>query len=157
MPAIIVLSTCNALCITVASFDPDSEFTVKSLTRLERLGVINLEDLEMHKMQLANAVGIEAADLNISDSSLQLLEMWIKGPSKLRPTWRHFFWALREIKIAHIADHIEHYFSGMMAEQETPSEVDPSSRSEESERREEEVELQGENCKENFIPSYVEH
>ena len=136
------------MCIIVASFDRDNEFTVKSLNKLAAVGVINLRNLEKHERELANAVGIEAADLTKSDSSLQLLEMWIKGRAKLRPTWRHFFWALREIKLAHIADHMEHYFSRMVTEQETPSDVDPSPRSEESVRRGEEVELQGEICKE---------
>ena len=126
----------------------DSEFTVKFLNELERVGVINLRDLEKHKIQLADAVGIKAADLTKSDSSSRFFEMWIKGHAKLRPTWRHLFWALREIKLVHIADHIEHFFSGMTTEQETNSDVDPGPRSEESEGRGEENE--GEECKEHI-------
>ena len=119
-----------------------------SLKKLERVGVINLMDLKMHKVQIVNAVGIETADLMKSNSSLQLIEIWSKGRAKLRPTWRHLFWALREIKLAHIANQMEHYFSGTETEQDSPSNVDPSPRSKESERRGEEVERQGESCKE---------
>ena len=57
---------CISLCIIVTSFDQDSEFTVESLVELERVGVINLRNLEKHQKQLSNAVGIEAFDITKS-------------------------------------------------------------------------------------------
>lgn len=129
----IYTNVCQIMLISLCVY-LDKEFTMKSFGELEAVGVVNLRDIEKHKEQFANAVGIEAADLMKFYSFLQLLEMWIKGQAKLRPTWRHFLWILREIKLAHIADRIEHYFSGIVTD------VDPNPKNKESERSREEEE-----------------
>jgi hypothetical protein len=64
----------------------------------------------------------DKVDLPIDDSS-SLLEMWVQGRASLRPTWRHFFWALREIKLNHLADQIEASLTGVAVEQVATSTV----------------------------------
>ena len=114
-------------------FDPDSRFTMVALCELERFGVLNLKNLESYKKQLNEAVGIEATDLTYNSLS-SLLEMWIEGRASLDPTWRHLFWALRETKLNHFANQVESYLNGVVAKQETSSNLDPNPDSEASER-----------------------
>ena len=87
----------------------DTQFTMKSVHELEDRGVISWKDFDKQKMQLADTVEIEVSDLTESDSFIEVLEKWTEGRAKLRPTWRHLLWAVREIKLDHIADQIEHY------------------------------------------------
>ena len=94
----------------------DDHFTMEPLSRLEQIGIRALRELEAYKGQLQSVVGIDKVDLPIYNSS-SLLEMWIEGCASLRPTWRHFFWALREIKLNHLADQIEASLSVVAIEQ----------------------------------------
>ena len=106
---------------------------MKALRKLEGFGVINLKTLESYKRQLIDVVGIEATDLT-SVRLASLLEIWIQGRASLDPTWRHFFWALRETKLNHFANQIESYLNGVVAEQETSSNLDPNADRDGSER-----------------------
>ena len=106
-------------------FDPDSRFTMAALCKLEGFGVMNLKTLESYKRQLIDIVGIVATDLTSVSLSF-LLEMWIQGRASLDPTWRHLFWALRETKLNHFANQIESCLNGVVAEQETTSNLDPN-------------------------------
>ena len=125
--------------------DSDSHLTMKALLRLQLFGIISLRELDTHKRPLQCVVGIDKVDLPIDNSS-SLLEMWIQGHASLRPTWRHFFWALREIKLNHLADQIESFLSGVAVEQAATSNLDVSPGSEETEGREEDnKQEQGEN------------
>ena len=99
----------------------DGHFTMKTLSRLEQIGIRPLQELEAYKSQLQSVVGMDKVNLYRDDSS-SLLEMWVQGRASLRPTWRHFFWALREIKLNHLADQIEASLSGVAAEQAAISE-----------------------------------
>ena len=127
------------------TFDSDSRLTTEALSRLEQFGVTTLRELDAHRSPLQSVVGMDKVDLPIDNSS-SLLEMWIQGHASLRPTWRHFFWALREIKLNHLADQIEAFLSGVAVEQAATSNLDVSPGSEETERREEDNKLeQGEN------------
>ena len=104
------------------------------LSQFERIGIRPLQELEAYKSQLQSVVGMDKVDLSIDDSS-SLLEMWVQGHASLRPTWRHFFWALREIKLNHLADLIEASLS-----------IEQAAMSEETEGREEDNKQdQGEN------------
>ena len=94
---------------------------METLSRLERIGIRPLQELEAYKGQLQSVVGMDEVDLPIDNSS-SLLEMWIQGRASLRPTWRHFFWALREIKLNHLADQIEASLSGVAVVQAEISE-----------------------------------
>ena len=89
---------------------------MKTLSQLERIDIRPLRELEAFKSQLQSVVGMDKLDLPIDNSS-SLLEMWVQGRASLRPTWRHFFWALREIKLTHLADQIEASLSGVAVEQ----------------------------------------
>ena len=122
--------------VSYAVTDSDSHFTMEALSRLEQFGITPLEELEAYKRPLESVVGMDKVDLPI-DNSFSLLEMWVQGRASLRPTWRHFFWALREIKLNHLADQIEAFLSGVVVEQAATSNLDVSSGSEETEGWEE--------------------
>ena len=109
---------------------------MEALSQLEQIGITPLRELEAYKRPLQSVVEMDQVDLPI-DNSFSLLEMWIQGHANLRPTWRHFFWALREIKLNHLADQIEAFLSGMTVEQGAASDLDVSPGSEETEGREE--------------------
>ena len=123
-------------CLYAVTFDSDSHFTMEVISRLEQFGTKSLAELEAHKRPFQSVVGMDNVDLPI-DNSFSLLEMWVKGRASLRPTWRHFFWALREIKLNHLADQIEAFLSGVAVEQAATSNLDVYPGSEETEGREE--------------------
>ena len=114
----------------------DGHFTMETLSRLEQIGIRPLRELEAYKSPLQSVVGMDKIDLPIDDS-FSLLRMWVQGRASLRPTWRHFFWALREIKLNHLADQIEGLLSGVAVEQAAISE-------ETEEREEDNKQEQGE-------------
>ena len=98
------------------SFDSDSHFTIEALSRLEHIGITPLRELEASKSPLQSVTGMDKFDLPAH--AFSLLEMWVQGRASLRPTWRHFFWALREIKLNHLADQIEAFLSGEAREED---------------------------------------
>ena len=98
----------------------DGHFTMKAISRLKQIGITSLGELEAYKRPLQSVVGMDQVELPIDNSS-SLLEMWVQGHASLRPTWRHFFWALREIKLNHLADQIEALLSGVAVEQAATS------------------------------------
>ena len=118
------------------TFDSDSHFTMEVIYHLKQIGTISFAELEDYKRPLRSVVGLDNVDLPI-DNSFSLLEMWVQGHASLHPTWRHFFWALREIKLNHLADQIEAFLSGVAVEQAVTSNLDVSPGSEETEGREE--------------------
>ena len=116
---------------TVASFEPDS---LKALSRLEEMGVPIINKLEDYKQPLQSVIGIDELTCYL----FSILTRWLQGHAHLRPTWRHFIWALREIHLSHLADQIEYYLSGTSIEQPSSSNLDATPESEEPEEREEE-------------------
>ena len=125
----------------VVIFDSDSHLNVETLYRLEQFGITSLRELDAYKSPLQSVVGMDNVDPHIDNSS-SLLDMWVQGCASLRPTWRHFFWALREIKLNHLADQIEASLSGVAVEQTATSNLDVSPGSEETEEREEDNKLE---------------
>ena len=99
----------------------DGHFAMETLSQLEQIGIRPLRELEPYKGQFLSVVGMDKVDLPIDNSS-SLLETWVQGHASLRPTWRHFFWALREIKLNHLADQIDASLSGVAVEQAAISE-----------------------------------
>ena len=104
------------------SFDSDSHFTMEALSQLEQFGITSLRELDPYIRPLQSVVEV---DLPVDNSS-SLLEMWVQGRASLHPTWRHFFWALREIKLNHLADQIEAFLNGVAVEQAATSNLDIS-------------------------------
>ena len=129
----IVYSTHN-IDLYAVRFDSDSHFTMEVLSQLEQFGITSLKELETYARPLQSVFGMDKVDFPI-DNSFSLLEMWVQGHASIRPTWRHFFWALREIKLNHLADQIEAFLSGVAVEQVATSNWIPGS--EETEGREE--------------------
>ena len=129
------------------TFDSDSHFTMEALSRLEHIGITPLRELEAYKTPLQSVTGMDKVNLPTHvDDSFSLLEMWVQGHAGLHPTWRYFFWALREIKLNHLADQIEASLSGVVVDQARTSDLDVSPGSERTEGREEDYMLeQGEN------------
>ena len=128
--------SCTCTSHTVPSFEPDNQFTMKVLSRLEEVGVTIFRELEDCKQPLQSVIGINLlTELN----SFSILNKWLKGHASIRPTWRHFFWALREIQLSNLADQIESYLRGASVEQTLSSNLSPTPESEEPEWREEEV------------------
>ena len=136
MVHVCVLHTKIMLSFHAVTFDSDSHLTMKALSRLQRVGITSLRELDTHTRPLQSVVGMDKVDLP-TDSSFSLLEMWVQGRASLRPTWRHFFWALREIKLNHLADQMESFLSGVAVEQTATSNLDVSLGSKETEGREE--------------------
>ena len=120
------------------TFDSDSNFTMEALSRLEHIGITPLRELEAYKTPLQSVTGMDKVDLPTHKyNSFSLLEMWLQGRASLRPTWRHFFWALREIKLNHLVDQIDAFLSGVAVDQAATSDLDVSPGSEGTEGREE--------------------
>ena len=114
---------------------------MKALSWFKQMGDTPLRELEAYKISLLSVVGMDEVDLP-TDNSFSLLELWVQGRASLRPTWRHFFWALREIKLNHLANQIEAFLNGVAVEQANLT-VSPGS--EETEGREEDnKQVQGE-------------
>ena len=111
---------------------------MEAIYYLEQIGTESLAELEAYKRPLQSIVGMEKVDLP-TDNSFSFLEMWVQGYASLHPTWRHFFWALREIKLNYLADQIKALLSGVAMEQAATctSNLDVSPGSEETEGREE--------------------
>ena len=119
------------------TFNPDNQFTMEALSRLEEIGITDLRELEAYKQPLQSVIGIEIVELPMNFISSSLLNMWLQGRASLRPTWRHFLWVLREIKLNHLAEQIEVYLSGVSIEQAATSNLDPSPVREEEDKEKE--------------------
>ena len=136
------------------SFDSDSHFTMEAVSRLEQIGITSLRELDTYIRPLQSVVGV---DLPIDNSS-SLFEMWVQGRASLHPTWRHFFWALREIKLNRLADQIEAFLNGVAVKHAAPSNLDVSPWSEEREGGEEDNKQEQGECKilasVNISPNY---
>ena len=116
------------------TFNPDNQFTMEALTRLEEIGITNLRELDAHKQPLQSVIGIEfPMEFNLSS----LLNMWLQGRASLYPTWRHFLWVLREIKLNHLAKQIEGCLSRVSVEQAETSNLDPTTGNEEEDKEKE--------------------
>ena len=117
---------------------------MEALSQLEVVGVTILQDLKNYKQQLQSVIRIIISDLPMELDSLSLLKTWLQGHANLRPSWRHLFWVLREIKLSHLADQIESYLTGVSVERASSPNIDPRPDSEESEERGEEDKEEGE-------------
>ena len=129
------MHTCTTFPYIAVTFNPDNQFTMKALSRLEKIGITNLRELNAHKQPLQSVIGIEIDELPMEFNSL--LNMWLQGRASLHPTWRHFLWVLREIKLNHLAEQIEVYLNGVAVEQAATSNLDPSPGSEEEDKEKE--------------------
>ena len=128
----------------MASFEPDNQFSMEDLSRLEEIGVTIFSKLEDYIQPFQSVIGIEIVDLPTDLNSFFILKTWLQGRANIRPTWRHFIWALREIQLSHVADEMELCLSGGSIEQTLSSNLDPTPESEEPEGREEEDKGEGE-------------
>ena len=110
---------------------------MEALSRLEKIGITNLRELEAYKQPLQSVIGIEIVTCKFPMEFKSLLTVWLQGRARLHPTWRHFLWVLREIKLNHLAEQIKVYLSGVAVEQAATSNLDPSPGSEEEDKEKE--------------------
>ena len=122
----------------MTSFEPDSQFTMKVLSQLEEIGVTIFNELEDYKQPLQSVIGIDTVGVHSNLSSFSILNAWLQRHTSLHPTWRHFFWALREIQLNHLADQIQSYLSGVSIDKGSSSNLGPTLVIEEPEWREKE-------------------
>ena len=98
----------------VVIFDSDDNISMEALSQLKHVGITLRELEEADTISLQRVVGIDSP---IYNDSFLVLKMWVQGNASLHPTWRHFFWALRKIKLNHLADQIEAFLSFAAVEQ----------------------------------------
>ena len=55
------------------TFNPDNQFTMEALSRLEEIGIIGLRELEAYKQSLQSVIGIEIVELPMEFNSFSLL------------------------------------------------------------------------------------
>ena len=91
---------------------------MKDLQQLERMVTPILSHLNNLRQKLKEAIKVTDEAHAEFDSS-HLLNIWLQGRTELRPTWGHFLWILRKIKLDSIADHIETCLSGVLIQEST--------------------------------------
>lgn len=112
----------NTVFSNAVAFNPDGRFTIEALSWMEEVGIINLKKLEAYTQPLWDKIGLEIGEESNDITFISVLKNWLQGQASLLPTWRHFFWIMREIKLDHLAEQTETYLSGRTVEPEDVSE-----------------------------------
>ena len=100
------------------SFNPDSHFSMEAISKLEHLDITFSGDFKQYERSLQSVLGIDLDDSS-GFSIYSLLKEWLQQRASLIPTWRHLFWALREVRLNYLADKMETYLEGKTVEQVT--------------------------------------
>ena len=101
----------------VWSYDPDSQFSMSALCRLENKGIGVLTSLETQHMDLAEVVNIEIAEKACGYSSPRnsvefIVRQWTLGDDPtLPPTWRSLYKVLRKLGLVELSQKIEKFLS----------------------------------------------
>ena len=91
----------------MSPYNPDSQFSMSALSRLEVTGVGIFSSL--------NDLHTELADILSLDKLLSLREViskWVSGRSRHPPTWRTLHDILRNLDLVELSQQIEDYLSG---------------------------------------------
>ena len=94
----------------VKPYDPDSNYSIKALHRLEACcGISVLSTLDAYLIPLRNIVGFTVAK-GVSDSSTLILSDWRMrdiSQMKLLPTWKNLLWIINQLNLVDLAQQME--------------------------------------------------
>ncbi len=101
---------------TETQYDPDTPFTMPSLSKLERAGMNIVTLLSRNISRLASCV----LDENVNQQLIQqedeplerLIALWKSGRSNRSATWRALLETLLELNLVELSLRIEEYLSG---------------------------------------------
>ena len=101
----------NAFSLAVSPYDPDSEFSMNSLCRLEEgAGIKIVTTLAEIAAQLAAVLGVE---LRRGEEQVEMvIGKWESGQSKHPITWRSLLDILKELDLEDLSQEIENYMHG---------------------------------------------
>ena len=106
----------------MSPYDPDGQFSMSALCRLENKGIHVLKSLERLQRQLMKAANVTfTAKADTEYKKLRSVEIiirqWTLGDnSPLPPTWRSLYQVLRELGLEELSQQIEEFLcskSGM--------------------------------------------
>ena len=105
---------------TVSPYDPDSRFSMSSLSRLEHgAGIKVITSLAVYYTQLMSFAGIALYNKNFiktktgSEKVLEIvLKEWETGKSSRPPTWQSLLDILNELDLDDLSKQIEDYLLG---------------------------------------------
>ena len=104
----------------MSPYDPDRQFNMSSLYRLEAANIPVVTVLKQTHTQLVAAAGIiltnhlkeKLADEDNKDEYLDIvIDQWQSGRSQLPPTWRSLYEVLRKINLDYLSQQIEEFFN----------------------------------------------
>ena len=91
----------------VSPYNPDSQFTIKALSRLEATGIKIDTSLYGLHTKLVDILGVDKS-LSVSEA----ISEWVSGRSHHPPTWRRLLDVLRKLDLVELSQQIEDYLSG---------------------------------------------
>ena len=100
----------------VSPYDPDSLFSMSSLSRLEEGAGIKIVSslVQIPIQQLLSTTGIPLTE----NASIEVIVgQWESGNSQHLPTWRSLLAVLRELDLTELSQQIEDYMHGECAGQ----------------------------------------
>ena len=91
----------------MSQYNPDSQFSMSSLSRLEATGIEIFTSLNDLQTELEDILGV-----NKSWSVSRAISEWVLGRSRNAPTWRTLLDILRQLDLVELSQQIEDYLSG---------------------------------------------
>ena len=106
----------------VTSYDPDSQFTMSALSRLEGVGIPVLTFLFSNIYHFQRVLSVLIRHLSTFRDGTSLLNAWLSSGvlSRLPPTWRNLLLIIRLLNLDELAQKMETYLmiSGAIATEE---------------------------------------
>ena len=91
----------------MSPYNPDSQFSMNALDRLEATGIKIVTSLfDLHTKL------VDILDVDKSWSVSRALREWVSGRSRNAPTWRTLHDILRKLDLVELSQQIEDYLSG---------------------------------------------
>ena len=114
----------------VASYDPDSQFTMSALSRLEDVGIPVMTSLFVNTYLFRQVLSVIIPYLSVFYDTPLLLNAWISYgmSSSLPPTWKNLLLIIRLLNLGELAQQVETYLSGSIEEQHSEIETIKSER-----------------------------
>ena len=112
----------------VTSYDPDMQFSISALSRLEGIGIPVMTSLEINTPLLQHFLSTFVPDAYTYIHLESLLNAWLSSGvfSSLRPTWRNLLLIIRLLNQDDLAQRMESYLSGTAEEQHSKMGTDES-------------------------------